>query len=311
MKHGVALIGGRGYTGREFLKLLSREPGLSLAIATQRSGAGGRIRDLVPEWPDAETRFQTLDPSGVSTVDASVWVLALPNDTSEPWVAAIGQHHPEALIVDLSADHRFDDHWVYGLPELNGDQIRGARRIANPGCYATGAQLGLWPLREHLAAPPVIFGVSGYSGAGTTPSPKNDPQRLADNLMPYKLTGHVHEREISHHLGHQVRFMPHVAAFFRGISLTIAVELDQPVELEMVRAWFVSAYGDEPLIEISDDVPEVSQAQDTDRVFIGGFAIDQRDPRRVNLVVVLDNLLKGAASQAMQNIHLALDQSAG
>ncbi len=104
---------------------------------------------------------------------------------------------PACVILDLSADYRFDPGWTYGLPERFRDQIRTSKLIANPGCYATGSQLGLLPLKDRLASPPVIFGVSGFSGAGKTPSPRNDPEMLRDNLMPYALSGHVHEQEIS------------------------------------------------------------------------------------------------------------------
>lgn len=302
----VALIGGRGFTGAAFLNLLARHPQLELAVATSGSQAGQPIADVADAWRGRSETFATLTPEQVPAVTAGVWVLALPNGASAPWVAAIDHAHPEALIVDLGADYRFDPHWVYGLPELGRDAVRGARRIANPGCYATGAQLALAPLAVRLAEAPVIFGVSGYSGAGRTPGPRNDPERLADNLVPYALAGHVHEQEISHRLGADVRFHPHVAAFFRGISLTVSVTLDQVVDADTVRAWFERAYGGEPRVMVQDAIPEVRAVVNTPDACIGGITVDPRDGRRVTLVVVLDNLLKGAASQALQNINLAL-----
>src|SRR4029079_11209466 len=135
---------------------------------------------------------------------------------------------PGTVIVDVSADHRFDDAWVYGLPEINRARIRGARRIANPGCYATAAALVVHPVKGLLDGPAQAFGVSGYSGAGTTPSPRNDVEALRDNLMPYSLVGHLHEREVRRHAG-PVCLMPHVAQFFRGISMTVALPLSQPL----------------------------------------------------------------------------------
>jgi N-acetyl-gamma-glutamyl-phosphate reductase len=213
----------------------------------------------------------------------------------------------------LSADYRFDPDWVYGLPERFRDRIRTARHIANPGCYATGAQLGLIPLAGHFVSPPVIFGVSGFSGAGKTPSPKNDPDVLRDNLIPYALNGHMHEREVSNQLNTDVRFMPHVAAFFRGISLTIAVELDHTTSVEELEAMYQTQYANEVRIKISREIPQVSEVQNTPDVYIGGFTVDMRNPARGSLVVVLDNLLKGAASQAVQNLNLALglDENTG
>src|SRR4029079_13504573 len=122
---------------------------------------------------------------------------------------AIERAQPGAVIVDLSADHRFDAAWVYGQPERKREGLTRARRIANPGCYATAMQLALAPLLPLVEGPANVFGVSGYSGAGTTPSPKNDPEALRDNLIPYALVGHGHEREVEAELGCRLFFVPH------------------------------------------------------------------------------------------------------
>jgi N-acetyl-gamma-glutamyl-phosphate reductase len=228
-------------------------------------------------------------------------------------VEAIRNRFPDSVILDLSADYRFDSQWTYGLPERNRDEIRNAQLIANPGCYATGAQLGLLPLVDQLRSDPLVFGVSGYSGAGKTPSPRNDPDVLRDNLIPYALSGHMHEKEISHQLHTAVRFMPHVAAFFRGISLTIAFELDHPVTAGELESLFREAYAGEKRITVSSEVPQIASVRNTADVHVGGFNIDARNPAQGSLVVVLDNLLKGAASQALQNLNLALglDENSG
>src|SRR5690606_17762708 len=126
--------------------------------------------------------FEALSPEQAAARAVDAVVLALPNGASAPYVEALGER---PVLVDLSADHRFDDGWRYGLVELFRDRLRGARRISNPGCYATAAQIALSPIAAELTAPPRIFGVSGYSGAGTTPSDRNDPDKLRDNLMPY------------------------------------------------------------------------------------------------------------------------------
>ena len=130
----------------------------------------------------------------------------------------------DTVVVDLSADFRFNEGWYYGLPELTRGGYAGQKRISNPGCYATAMQLAITPLLDRLAGPPQCFGVSGYSGAGTTPSDKNNTELLHDNLMPYALADHMHEREVSRHLGavsythldvykrqQQNRFKPEVA----------------------------------------------------------------------------------------------------
>lgn len=305
-QHRLALIGARGYTGRELLGLLAAHPDIELALAASNAQAGQPIADEVPDWPRPDQTFVALAPDQVDGVDADVWVLAVPNGQSPSWVEAISGSHPDALILDLGADYRFDPGWVYGLTEFNRPALKQARRISNPGCYATGAQFGLLPLRDQLMSPPVIFGVSGYSGAGRTPSARNDPERLRDNLIPYALTGHVHEQEISVHLGRPVRFHPHVAAFFRGITLTIAVDLGAPATAESLAAEFQAFHADEPLVRIQAEIPEIPALSPRTGICVGGFSVDARDAHRASFVVVLDNLLKGAASQALQNINLAL-----
>lgn len=309
-RHRLALIGARGYTGRELLGLLVHHPAIELAVASSGSQAGHRLTEEVPDWPDADQAFVALEPADVAAVDADLWALAVPNGASGPWVEAIEAAHPAATIIDFGADYRFDSDWVYGLTEFNREALRGARRISNPGCYATGAQFGLLPVRDQLCAPPVVFGVSGYSGAGRTPSPRNDPDRLRDNLIPYALSGHVHEREVSAHLGRPVRFHPHVASWFRGISLTVSATLTEPVTVASLFERFDAVYAEEPLVRVSDTIPEVRDLDHGDvprcGIAIGGFAVDERDGHRATWVVVLDNLLKGAASQALQNLNLAL-----
>ncbi len=309
----INLVGGRGYTGSELLRLIARHPGMDLGMASSRSHAGEKISSTCDGWPDDGRCFTQLEPAGVSGFPADAWVLALPNGLAGEWVTAIELAYPDSVILDLSADYRFDPGWAYGLPERFREQIRNARLIANPGCYATGAQLGLLPLAGQLASAPLVFGVSGYSGAGKTPSPRNDPDVLRDNLIPYALSGHMHEQEISSQLHTDVRFMPHVAAFFRGLSLTIAFELDQAATVAGLQALFQAEYANEARVSVGSEIPQVSAVQGTPDVHIGGFTVDARNPVRGSLVVVLDNLLKGAASQAMQNLNLALglDENTG
>lgn len=302
----INLIGGRGYTGSELLRLIAAHPDMGLGIASSRSHAGEEISSTCNGWPDDGTCFARLEPEGVSAYPADAWVLALPNGLAAAWVAAIELEYPNGIILDLSADHRFDADWTYGLPERFREQIRTAHLIANPGCYATGAQFGLLPLAGQLVSAPLVFGVSGYSGAGKTPSPRNDPDVLRDNMIPYALSGHMHEKEVSSQLDVDVRFMPHVAAFFRGISLTIAFELDHAVSVAALQALYEAEYAGETRVRISSEIPQVRTVQGTPDVHIGGFTVDARNPARGSLVVVLDNLLKGAASQAMQNLNLAL-----
>jgi len=309
----INLVGGRGYTGSELLRLLAGHPHMQLGIASSRSHGGHSIRSVCDSWPDDGSAFVQLEADGIAACPADAWVLALPNGLAGQWADRIRAEFPGSVILDLSADYRFDPEWTYGLPERFREQIREATLIANPGCYATGSQLGLLPLLGRLAASPVIFGVSGYSGAGKTPSPRNDPAVLRDNLIPYSLSGHMHEKEISHQLDTAVRFMPHVAAFFRGISLTISFELEGALTAAELIDIFQQAYAGEDRIVVCRDIPQVRAVQGSPDVHIGGFTIDTRNPAQGSLVVVLDNLLKGAASQALQNLNLALglDEYAG
>ena len=241
-----------------------------------------------------------MGPQDVAARGADAVILALPNGEAAPYVAAIEAVAPRTIIVDLSADYRFDPGWTYGLPELYGrDALRAATRIANPGCYATAGQLCVHPVRDLLSGPAHLFGVSGYSGAGTTPSRKNDVEALKDNLMPYSLTGHLHEREMSRHLDHEVRFSPHVAAFFRGITMTAQLSFREPVTAPALQARYHDAYEGEPLIRLIDTIPEIRDGQDMPGAVIGGWSIGEGG-RHATLVCALDNLLKGAAVQAVQ-----------
>lgn len=296
----VGLVGARGYVGGELLAILRRHPRLTLAYAVSREWAGRPVEGFLPEC-----RFEALEPEEAAAREAEVVVLALPNGQSGPWLEALAARPPR-LILDLSADHRFDQEWRYGLPELFRNALVGAKRIANPGCYATAMQLALHPFRELLAAAPQCFGVSGYSGAGTAPSPRNDPELLRDNLMPYQLTSHLHEREVSHHLGHPVQFFPHVAAFFRGLSITLNLPLARAITVEEAVARLKQAYRGEPLIELHGvNIPWIRQVVGRPTAALGGLAVADGGSRLV-MVSVLDNLLKGAASQAVQNLNCAL-----
>ena len=147
--------------------------------------------------------------------------------------------------------------------------------------------------------------MSGYSGAGTMPSDKNDPDKLRDNLMPYALVGHMHEREVSNQLGVPVEFMPHVAPHFRGITMTVNLWLQLPMKREEIIARYSKFYADEPLVDVVNDAPWVSRIAGRHHVEIGGFFV-AAGGKRVVVVATLDNLLKGAATQAMQNLNLAL-----
>jgi N-acetyl-gamma-glutamyl-phosphate reductase len=311
MKKTLGLIGARGHTGAELIRLIARHPSIDLAYVASRELDGQRVDDHVDEF-SGDLRYENLGPEAATVRSVDAVVLALPNGKAAEYVALIGANQPSSFIVDLSADHRFDEAWYYGLPELTRARYAGEKRISNPGCYATAMQLAIAPLKDDLAAPPACFGVSGYSGAGTTPSDKNDAEKLRDNLMPYALTDHVHEREVTKHLRVPVEFMPHVAPHFRGITMTVNVWLQHATTRDAVADKFRAFYDGEPLIRIIDDAPWVSRIAGRHDVEIGGFSIAPGG-KRVVVVATLDNLLKGAATQALQNLNRALgfDELAG
>lgn len=300
----IGLVGARGYTGRELIRLIAGHPELMLAYAVSREFAGRRVATVAPEDKD-ECIFEALTPEEVARRRADVVILALPDGAGAPYIKAIEKDAPRRIVIDLSADNRFDDAWVYGLPELNRAPIAGAKRIANPGCYATAMQLALAPLIDLADGVPVCFGVSGYSGAGATPGPRNDVERLKDNLMPYALAGHKHEREASRHLGRPVRFLPHVHPAFRGLTVTVNVPLKEQLDLDRLQEIFIKKYAGEALISVRSDPPELRDGSHHNGVILGGFAL-RAEGRAAALVAAEDNLLKGAATQAIQNANLAL-----
>jgi N-acetyl-gamma-glutamyl-phosphate reductase len=300
----VGIIGARGHTGAELIKLIAAHPQLELAFVSSRELAGQPVAEHSDAYAGA-LRYENLDADAAAAKGADAVILALPNGKAEPYVKAVDAAAPQTILIDLSADYRFDPAWYYGLPELTRGKYNGSRRISNPGCYATAMQLAIAPLLDQLAGPPQCFGVSGYSGAGTTPSDKNNPELLHDNLMPYALTNHMHEREVSAQLGVPVEFMPHVAPHFRGITMTVNLWLLQPMTREAIKARYEARYAGEPLVEVVDQAPWVSHIAGRHGVQIGAFTTAPGN-KRVVIVSTLDNLLKGAATQAMQNLNLAL-----
>lgn len=346
----VGLIGARGYVGKEFCKLLLKHPAMKLRVASSRQYKGQNVIETFalppvqdgmdvsePPIPRA-LEFTSVEAQALSEVTAQhkihLWVLALPNGLSPAFVQAIDAHNQGSnsaavKVIDLSADNRFheDGSWVYGLPERPAQRaaLKTALRISNPGCYATGMQVGLMPLtvknllkvdpvtKKKLA--PTCFGISGYSGAGTTPSRNNDMRFLNNNLVGYKLVDHIHERECSKYLDQKLDFIPHVGQFFQGIHLTLNAYLE-PTSLgsyltrEEIIQIYQDFYAGEKLIKIDaspiSELPTVKGIQEKHHVIVSGFEIDHQTGRLV-LICLIDNLLKGAATQAIQNINIAFE----
>jgi N-acetyl-gamma-glutamyl-phosphate reductase len=307
----LGLVGARGHVGRELLGLLAGDNSLALSFIASRGAAGQRAREaLGAEGPPAlDLVLRDLSPDDVAASDVDCVVLGLQNGHSAPYVQALAAKRPDVVVVDLSADHRFEPlegcpAFTYGLVEKHRARLREARYIANPGCYATAAQLALWPF-EDLVVRAHVFGVSGYSGAGTTPSRKNDVELLTDNLLAYDLVHHTQERELCRHTGLDVRFLPHVAGFFRGIHCTLHLDLAAPLSSAEAHHRLQERYRAEPLVRVTEGEALVKDCRDTDGCIIGGVRASD-DGRRLTLTASIDNLKKGAATQALQNVHLAL-----
>lgn len=305
----IGLIGARGFTGQNILALVDNHPHFEIAHVSSRELKGTKLKG----YNKAEIIYENLQAEDIKRLEAKgdidFWIMALPNNISEPIVQAIESVNGKSKILDLSADHRFvpETEWAYGLPELNNrEKIASARKISNPGCYATGSQLTIAPLLQYVDGLPTVFGVSGYSGAGAKPSPKNDPKFLSDNLIPYALTNHIHEREISTRMGHDVAFMPHVGQWFQGISLTVSIPIKKgSLTSEQAEQLYRQFYAGEKLVHVQHDIPLVRDISGTHGAAVGGFKVNDAGDRIV-VCATIDNLLKGAATQAVQNMNLAM-----
>ncbi len=323
-KYTLGIVGVRGYVGRELLGLLTNHQNIQLDWVSSRQLEGFPVSLLLNKDKNFQTdelskqhNFQqlyieNLTAELVASRNTDVIVLALPNGLAAPFFEAIERAKKSLLVIDLSADYRFCDDWVYSIPELvNVEKLSSLQtsqltKISNPGCYATAMQIALAPLVIHIDGRANCFGISGYSGAGTKPSANNNPEILKNNILPYGLLAHLHEKEVSYQLDLPISFSPHVAEFFRGISMTVQVELKESWTIDRILALFHNFYNGQVAIKVSESIPNIQQVINTSDCFVGGFKLSE-DGKRLTLVSCLDNLLKGAASQALQNIELALD----
>jgi N-acetyl-gamma-glutamyl-phosphate reductase common form len=294
----IGLLGGRGYVGQEIIKLLVNHKYLNITSIFSSSKAG----QSVPLNVGNELLYQDLSLDQIVLSDEDAFILALPNNESQNYVDLIHRHNPQAIIVDLSADHRFDQAWEYRVPELS--ETVQSTKISNPGCYASAMQFMLAPLKNILAGPVHLYGISGYSGAGATPNSRNDQEALQDSILPYSLVSHLHEKEVKAHSYPEILFTPHVGNFFRGIMMTGNFILSQSMSADEIYNLFVNHYQSEQLICIQPELPKLQDVQNTSNVIMGGFAVDQ-EINRLTFCCALDNLLKGAATQTVQNLNSA------
>jgi len=316
----VVVAGASGFAGALAASLVHRHPRLELAAATARTDAGTRLDRLYPRYrvPIELTELET-----ESAGDYEAAIVAYPHGAAAEVVARFVE--AGVPVVDVSADFRlhdlavyqetYGDHTapelladaVYGLTELHRDEVRGARLVANPGCYPTAAILALAPLAEGgLAEDVVISAASGVSGAGRVAGDRFHFVSVDENFTPYGIEGHRHLPEIVQELdgAGRVTFVPHLVPLDQGLLASCFVTTSRDVEAEELRRLYVERYEGEPFVEVVDQPPGVREVRDTNLCRIH-VAVDERTGRAMAFAAI-DNLWKGAASQAIQNLNLML-----
>ncbi|MBI2541245.1 N-acetyl-gamma-glutamyl-phosphate reductase [Candidatus Woesearchaeota archaeon] len=310
MKIKAGIIGASGYTGYELIKILSRHKSVDLKFLNSKSRNGQAVKSVYGDFWDASLKFTNLSLDEVNRSNADVIFTALPSKESIEIVPKL-----KGRIVDLSADFRFSDakvyekvygiknyskiKAVYGLPELFRSKIKNANAVANPGCYATACLLAALPIQKFSKH--IIFDCkSGYSGAGAKPAYVNQPENYSDNVIPYNITRHRHKYEIGQFIKSKISFTPHVIPVFRGLMCTMHVLLKKKIDAKKIYKDF---YKKEPFVKIMEDkLPELHDVQNNNNCCIGGFEIDENN--RLVVVSAIDNLLKGASGQAVQNMNI-------
>jgi N-acetyl-gamma-glutamyl-phosphate reductase len=323
----AAVAGASGYAGGELLRLLSAHPNFEVGAITAKQSAGRYVRDFHPQLAFLADRI--IEPTTSENLsDADVVFLALPHGESARIVEELDRTR---LIVDLGADFRLGSSvawqkyyggvyagaWTYGLPELSGAraEISRSSRIANPGCYATSIILGSAPLLSEGLVDPrdiVVVAASGTSGAGRNLNPNLLASEVMGSMSTYKVGGvHQHTPEIEETLSRisnkevQISFTPLLAPMPRGIIATITAKIDGASTAD-VQAALRSAYAGEPFVRLMPEGvwPNTGSTFGSNSVQIQA-TVDEHAQRAI-ITVVLDNLVKGAAGQAIQNANIAL-----
>ena len=323
----VGIINVTGYAGMELARILYRHPNVEITSVTGRSAAGKRLPEVVPHlW--------RLDLPITRSLEGSVDVVfsSLPSGASAETLAPLIESGVRT--VDISADFRLHDpkefkraysidhpasHMlekaVYGLPEIHRESVKGANLIANPGCYAEAAILALAPaVREGLIVDDVVVdaksGISGAGRGGQATNPMDHFAEANENVVAYGLDGHGHQPEIAQELAElrasesaRVTFVPHRVPMTRGILATCYGRLqDETISKQAVREMYREFYATEPFVRVTDTPPQTKQTTGSNLCLVYP-TVDERTGRLI-VVSCLDNLVKGAAGQAVQNMNL-------
>lgn len=338
----VGIVGASGYTGAELVRLLSQHPQVQLVSATSETFAGKKLGDIYPGLGRAgDVTLAALAQTPLTSETVDVIFLALPHGESH--AQAPGFLASGVKVIDLSGDFRFHDpkvyeQWykqthaapmyadkaVYGLPELFREKIKGAKFVSNPGCFVTSAALGAYPL---LAAKLVdskgliVDAKTGLTGSGRKPKPDNMFTAVSENVVPYKLAGvHQHtpemEMALSRATGQDVvlTFSPQLVSARRGILSLIYGKLQRKISTAELTAHFAKTYQNEPFVRVNPvgaPWPDLASAVGSNDCVLAA-AVDERTGTAV-VVSVVDNLVKGASGQAIQNLNLisGLDETLG
>lgn len=327
----AAIIGASGYTGAELVRLLYAHGKVEITCLVADSNAGKPISEIYPHF----SRLDLPDMVKLDDADLNVDVAfcCLPHGTSQEVIAAL----PESLrIIDLSADFRIKDagvyqKWygekhtedklreeaVYGLTEMNRGDIKSARLIANPGCYPTSVLLPMLPLIESGRIPPdgrvIVDSKSGITGAGRTAKTANLFSEVDENVRPYGIGGHRHVAEMEQEMSKtamqkmMITFTPQVVPMNRGILSCIYVEEFKGVDATGLKEVLVEHYKGEVFIDIPKDnrVPTTREVAGTNNAMINVFA--DRIEGKAIIISAIDNLVKGASGQAVQNMNVMFD----
>ena len=312
----VHVVGAAGFSGAQLAALVDAHPYFALGQVTARADAGSRLMDIAPEYR-VDAVLQPLDLNSVAPGDFAA--VCYPHAEAAATVSELVDRG--ARVVDVSADHRLRDAalypaWygfdhprpdllaeaVYGLPEINRDAIADARVVANPGCYPTASLLALLPVKDAIADI-VIDAKSGVSGAGKTPTPDVHYSFVADSVRAYKVTTHRHQPEIAQEMGAPVTFTPHLVPVDRGLLASCYARFDGDApHADDLRQAYAGFYADAPFVEVVEQPPGMRPVQRTNYAQVCPMV----DPaaRRLIAFGVIDNLMKGAAGQAVQNLNL-------
>jgi N-acetyl-gamma-glutamyl-phosphate reductase len=310
---GVAVIGAAGYGGAVAAAILRRHPSLELTAVTARTDAGRRHDELYPRYR-VPLVLEEFDADRVAERAGSA-IVAYPHGAAAPAVKALRERGLK--VVDLSADFRLDreryerwyqahaapellDEAVYGLTETHREEIRDAELVAAPGCYPTATLLALWPLRDHIDDV-VVDAKSGVSGAGREATQTTHFVSVTENVQAYKVEGHRHAAELEQELnGARFTFVPHLVPVEQGLlaSCYVTTELGEADVLALYR----DAYEDEPFVELASEPPGTDDVRETNRCRIHVSVVGGR----VIVLSAIDNLWKGAAGQAVQDLNLML-----